>query len=83
MKPYSHGKKLTELVPGYLNGELIVKIYFEFNKELIKAVKSIPGRRWNQDARYWYIPKKSFKLPLLLNILEPHYSDRLLCPGGI
>lgn len=72
MKPYSHGKKLTELVPGYLNGELIVKIYFEFNKELIKAVKSIPGRRWNQDARYWYIPKKSLKLPLLLNTLEPH-----------
>lgn len=72
MKPDSNGKKLTELVPGYLNDELIVKIYFEFNKELLKAVKTIPGRKWNQESRYWYIPKKSFNLPLLLNKLEPH-----------
>ncbi|MCK4879681.1 MAG: tyrosine-type recombinase/integrase [Bacteroidales bacterium] len=70
MKPFLHGKQLTELIPGYLNGELIVKIYFEFNKELIEAIKTIPGRRWNQEFRYWYIPKKRFNLPTLLKTME-------------
>lgn len=71
MKPYLHGKQVTELIPGYLNGELIVKIYFEFNKKIIEAIRTIPGRRWNQEFRYWYIPKKRFHLPILLRIMEP------------
>lgn len=51
-----------KLVPWYIQNELIVKVYFEFNMKIIEIIKSIPGRKWNSESRYWYIPERHFNL---------------------
>lgn len=78
MKATGTHKPQIELVPGYLNGELIVKIYFDYNEKIIEAIKTIPGRRWNQENRNWYLAKEYFKLSgflsMLASIAEVDYS---------
>lgn len=63
-------QKRIELKPGYLNNELIVEIHFEFNKQIIEVIKSIPGRRWNKHAKYWYISQRHFKLEEFMDKLD-------------
>lgn len=55
-----------ELIPDSLQKELVVKIYFKYNKRIIEIIKSIPGRRWNPGSGYWYIPKNQFNLKKFL-----------------
>lgn len=31
-------------------------IYFEYDTNLVEKVKQIPGRKYNQEARYWGVP---------------------------
>jgi len=54
-----------------MHGELIVKVCFEFNKRIIDTIKSIPGRRWNQENRHWYFPERQFNLPSFREALNP------------
>ncbi len=58
----SEEKVDLELVPWYLNDELIVKLYFKYNRDVIAIIKSLPGRRWNKESRYWYLHHKHFDL---------------------
>ena len=51
-----------ELIPDSLHKESIVKIRFPYNKRIIEIIKTKPGRRWNPEAGYWYIPKSQFNL---------------------
>lgn len=71
-------KAQLELVPGFYNGELIVKIYFDYNPKIIDAIKTIPGRRWNEENRFWYLPKRQFNLVAFLSkinsMAEVNYS---------
>jgi len=71
MKTTVNRKPSIELLPGYLNGELIVKIYFEYNKQIIDVIKTIPGRGWNQVDRYWYVKAESFDMSSFMPILSP------------
>lgn len=32
------------------------EIRFPYNQEIIQLVKNVPGRRWNPEEKYWYIP---------------------------
>lgn len=64
-------KAQLELVPGFYNGELIVKIYFDYNQRIIDAIKTLPGRRWNEESRNWYLPKRQFNLVAFLSKLNP------------
>ncbi len=64
-------KPQMKLFPGTLNGELVIKIHFGYNKEIIEIIKTIPGRIWNQESRYWYIPKRYFNMSLILSRLSP------------
>ena len=61
-----------ELIPGYLKNELIVEIHFEYNMQLLEIIKSIPGRRWNKDSKYWYIHQRHFNLEVFINKLDRH-----------
>jgi len=70
MENFVKPKPQIELIPGYINGELIVKIYFDYKKQIIEAIKTIPGRKWNQGGRFWYLPKKYFSLESFLGKLE-------------
>ena len=63
-------KERIELLPGYLNSDLVIKVYFKFNKAIIELVKSLPGRRWNKESQYWYIPQMQFNLKMFLEKLE-------------
>lgn len=63
-------RRSIELVPGYLHNELIVKIHFEFNRKIIEIIKTFPGRRWNKESRYWYIPRCDFNLSTFINHLD-------------
>lgn len=64
-------KPRIELIPGYLNGEPIVKINFKYDKGIIETIKTIPGRMWNQQDRNWYLSRNSMNLPLFLSRLSP------------
>lgn len=64
-------KQRIELVPGYLKGESIVRIHFEFNNSIIKTLKMMPGRRWNPQASYWYFPAHRFHLNQFLRSFGP------------
>ncbi len=64
-------KPPIELIPGYLKGEPIVKITFKYNKGIIDTIKAIPGRRWDQQNRNWYLPRNNFNLPIFLSRLSP------------
>ena len=61
-----------ELIPGYLKNELIVEIHFDYNMQLLEIIKSIPGRRWNKDSKYWYIHQRHFNLEVFINKLDRH-----------
>jgi len=69
-------KARIKLVPGYLNHVLVVKVYFRFNIEIKEIIKSLPGRRWSPEFRYWYISKQQFDLSIFIEKLENHaYID--------
>ena len=63
-------KPRIELSTGKLNGDSIIKICFDFDRSIIETIKSVPGRRWNQHSKYWYIPEKKFSLARFLSIFE-------------
>lgn len=72
MQDNQRQKTSITLVPGYIQNELMVKVHFEFNMKIIELIKSIPGRRWNKEFRYWYIPRRHFDLALFIAKLETH-----------
>jgi len=37
-------------------GERRLKLHFNYNNDLIRIVKSIPGRKWSPDMKCWHIP---------------------------
>ena len=45
----------------------VVLIRFDYNTRLIEEVKKLPGSRWSQTKRCWYIPANNFHLDTLLN----------------
>lgn len=68
----SREKVYLELIPGYLNDELIVKLNFKYNRDFIAIIRTLPGRRWNIEDRYWYLHQRHFKLAKLIEALEKH-----------
>jgi SWI/SNF-related matrix-associated actin-dependent regulator of chromatin subfamily A-like protein 1 len=50
----------AEVVNITLEGDVIA-IRFEYDAEIVKAVKNIPGRRWNDSDKVWIAPQSSVK----------------------
>jgi site-specific recombinase XerD len=50
----------------------VVKIYFRFSQEIKEIIKSLPGRRWSQEFRYWHISKQNFDLTIFIRKLESY-----------
>jgi len=48
----------------------VVALRFDKDWDLIKLVKTIPGVRWSQSKKYWYIFKEGFNLNETFNILK-------------
>lgn len=55
-------KPEIHLHPGYLKGNKVVWIRFEYDYSLIKIIRSIPCARWHNLKRAWYIPYRNFNL---------------------
>ena len=66
----SKEKVYLELIPGFLNDELIAKLHFKYNRDVIAIIKSLPGRRLNKESRYWYLNHRHFNLAKLIDALE-------------
>ena len=46
----------------------VYEIRFPYNSSLVEMVKNVPGRRWNPEEKYWYVPKD--KIGFFLNQLK-------------
>jgi SNF2 family DNA or RNA helicase len=33
-----------------------IEVFFRYNEQYIKGIKTIKGRHWNKEARYWSVP---------------------------
>ncbi len=44
--------RLLERDPG--GGE--IRIHFRYDPDLVSVVRSLPGRKWNAEGRYWSVP---------------------------
>jgi len=64
MKSHAAHKPRIRLLPDQDNGTPIVKICFDFDRNIVDAVKSIRGRKWDPKHRSWYFFEKQFDLPL-------------------
>src|SRR3990167_835821 len=54
------------------NGTDTIKVSFPFDKALLPLIKSIPGRMWDSDDKFWSIPKTSDVLRQFLQTFSGH-----------
>jgi integron integrase len=47
-----------------------IKVTFPYSKDLIAKIKTIKGRRWHLDKKYWSFPNSDGKLQEILNVLD-------------
>ncbi len=47
-------KKIT-IKPGLIEGKERLKLYFDYDKEVIELIKTIPGERWQPGERCWHV----------------------------
>lgn len=68
-----------------LNGEKI-EIGFEYNMEIIQAVRDIPGREWNKPAHpgVWSTPNSAWHMAKIIEVLKPFgfYIDPAILKGA-
>ncbi len=62
--------KKVILQPSSHKGIDIVKIVFLFDRDVIDKIKGIPGVKWSQSMRSWFIPSARFKLATFYRILR-------------
>ena len=59
------------LIGSFGEGFFKVDFHGRFNKQMLDAVRSVPGRRWNNDSKLWLIPDtKAAANELLGNIYK-------------
>jgi site-specific recombinase XerD len=47
-------KKIT-IKTGPIEGKERIKLYFEYDREVIELIKTIPGARWHPGERCWHV----------------------------
>jgi integrase/recombinase XerD len=61
----------TVLLKEFLfEGNRRIKLVFKYNRELIEAVKKLPGRKWSDDMRCWHIPYRDDYLEYVKGFLH-------------
>ncbi|MGM0500663.1 MAG: site-specific tyrosine recombinase/integron integrase [Bacillota bacterium] len=51
----------------------LIRVKFEYDPEIIKKIKLIPGCRWNPNQKYWSFPNEKSKLALFLEMFKDKY----------
>jgi len=47
--------KTVRLISKYIDKQICITIRFEFDRDLVSAVKKIAGVRWDKENEYWYV----------------------------
>lgn len=59
-----------QLERGSHRSEEVILIRFDFNRQIIAEVRKIPGAKWSQTLKAWYIPEKNCDRQLLMDHLS-------------
>ena len=62
-------KDFDILIEPYNNEYFKVDFPGQFNKQMLEAVRNIPGRRWNNDEKNWLLPHNQTVVNQLLKNL--------------
>src|ERR671929_2151879 len=54
------------------NGQESVVFAFPYRADVVDAVRAIPGRRFDWEAREWWAPKADATAPYVKGVLERH-----------
>jgi hypothetical protein len=60
-------KKIT-INKGLIEGKERLKLFFEYDKEVIYLLKTIPGARWNPKEKCWHIATQAVGVSRVKNI---------------
>jgi len=77
-KTASEGKIPAVKIEPWENRKIIIRI--PYDQDLIKNVKTIPGRRWNTKEKYWEVPYEEGIISKLQNIfgenliIDPYFD---------
>ena len=50
------------------NNQKVIKLLFDYNKEIVAKIRTIPGVRWSRSMSCWYIADLPQKITALQNI---------------
>src|ERR1700754_284680 len=56
------------------NGQELVVFAFPYRADIVDAVRSIPGRRFDWQAKEWWAPRAAATAPYVKGVLEKHES---------
>jgi hypothetical protein len=59
------------LANDHHRNQAVISMTFEKDQTLISRVKTLPGARWSQSKKYWYIPAEQFNLSNVFETLQP------------
>jgi len=63
--------KTITIKSGLIEGKERLKLYFEYDREVIELIKTIPGARWHPGEKYCMITQKGLgKIKSPLDNLE-------------
>ena len=67
-------RALSRKVTHDASGNLEVR--FPFDRRLVDLVKTLPGRRWNPEGKYWFLPDD--RVVEIVEILYPEGDNPLI-----
>lgn len=62
-------KKIT-INKGFVEGKERLKLYFEYDKEVIALLKTIPGARWDPKEKCWHVATQAGPVDKLNRLFE-------------
>ena len=62
--------KEIKLKTRKIKGELKLLVSFDYDKELIKAIKQVSGARWSPSEKHWYFPFSKPNVDMLEDVMR-------------
>lgn len=59
------------LANDHHRNQAVISMKFEKDHAIISRVKTLPGVRWSQSRKFWYIPEDQFNLSKVFEALQP------------
>src|ERR1700754_2872310 len=64
------------------NGQELVVFAFPYRADIVDAVRSIPGRRFDWEKKEWWAPRADATAPYVKGVLERHPTLSVAPDGG-